>query len=294
MKDLRGRTAVVTGAASGIGRALALHAAGEGMNLAVADVDEAALEETRKQCEEAAAAQGARVVAVPTDVSKPAAVQALANEAKRAFGGIHLVFNNAGVLVPGCVWERSAEDWEWQIGVNLFGCVHGARVFVPILIEQGEPAHIVNTASVGGVLVGPFLSPYIVSKHAVVALTEALYHELSALGTGIGVSCLCPGAVATGIARSERIRPGDKGAAAPLRHAVEQTFADGLAAGIALGMSPEEVARHAFAGVREGRFWIFPDPMYREGFQARAQSILEGTDPFQPLGIDADPRGEGS
>lgn len=284
MDELQGKTAVVTGAASGIGRALALQAAREGMRVAVADVDEAGLEETRKACAEA----GAEVIAVPTDVARPEAVQALADATREAFSKIHLVFNNAGVLVPGCVWERSAEDWEWQIGVNLFGCVHGARVFVPILIEQGEPAHVVNTASVGGVLVGPFLSPYIVSKHAVAALTEALYHELSALQTQVGVSCLCPGAADTGIARSERIRPDAAGEAPPLRHAAEKLFADGLRDSLPQGMTPEEVARHAFEGVREGRFWIFPDPMYREGFQARADAILKGENPFQALGIDED------
>ncbi len=282
LTDLAGGTAVVTGAASGIGRGLAVHAAGLGMKLVVADVDEGGLEETRKQCE----ARGTAAIAVPTDVSKPAAVEALAAAARDAFGNIQLVFNNAGVLVAGCAWERSAEDWEWQIGVNLMGCVHGARVFVPILIEQGEPAWMVNTASIGGLLSGPFLSPYIVSKHAVVALSEVLYHELGAMKTGVGISCLCPGAVDTGIARSERVRPDDRGDAAPLRSEVEQRFAEGLAAGIEAGMTPEAVAEHAFAAIGEGRFWIFPDPMYRDGFQVRAQSILEGSNPFQALEID--------
>jgi NAD(P)-dependent dehydrogenase (short-subunit alcohol dehydrogenase family) len=272
MKELRGRAAVVTGAASGIGRALARRAAEEGMSVVVADVDLGGLEETRAQIE----ALGARVLAVETDVSNAAAVEALARAALSAFRRVHLVFNNAGVLVPGCVWERSAADWEWVIGVNLFGCIHGARVFVPILIEQGEPAHVVNTASVGGLLVGPFLSPYIVSKHAVVALTEALHQELTALGAPIGVSCLCPGAVATGITRSERVRPAGKGEASPLGSEPERAFAQVLAASIEQGMSPAELAGHTFAGVRESRFWIFPDPMYREPFAARVRAILAG------------------
>lgn len=283
MKDFAGRTAVVTGAASGIGRGLALRCAAEGMRVVVADVDEAGLDETRRQCE----AEGASTLVVPTDVSRAEAVEALAEAARSAFEKIHLVFNNAGVLVAGCAWERSAADWEWQIGVNLFGCVHGARVFVPILIEQGEPAWLVNTASVGGVLTGPFLSPYIVSKHAVVALSETLYHELGALKAPVGVSCLCPGAAATGITRSERVRPADKGEAAPLRQQVEQTFARALEAGIETGMRPAEVADHAFAAIREQRFWIFPDAMYREGFRVRADSILEGTNPFR--GLDVEP-----
>jgi len=188
--------------------------------------------------------------------------------------------------VAGCSWERSAADWEWQIGVNLFGCVHGLRVFVPILLEQGEPAWVVNTASVGGLLTGPFLTPYIVSKHAVVALSETLYHELGALQAPVGVSCLCPGAVATGITRSERVRPADKGAAAPLRQEVEQSFARALDAGIEVGMAPAEVAEHVFAAIRAGRFWIFPDPMYREGFELRARSILEASNPLRGVSLD--------
>lgn len=277
MKDFGGKTAVVTGAASGIGRGLALRCADEGMNVVVADVDEANLEETRKLVGE----RGAHAIAVPTDVSKAAAVEALADAARSEFGEIQLVFNNAGVLVPGCAWERSAEDWEWVLGVNVFGCIHGARVFLPILIEQGEPGHMVNTASVGGLLVGPFLSPYIVSKHAVVALTEAIHLELQAIGARVSISCLCPGAVATGITSSERVRPADKGDAAPLGSELERTFARGLVAGIESGMSPDELARHAFEGIREDRFWIFPDPMVREAFKARAHSILEGVNPVQ-------------
>ncbi len=283
MEEFRDRTAVVTGAASGIGRGLALRCADEGMSVVVADVDEAGLDETRQLCVD----RGARSIAVPTDVSRSESVEALADAARREFEKIHLVFNNAGVMVAGCAWERSAEDWEWVLGVNLFGCVHGARVFLPILIEQGEPAHMVNTASVGGLLTGPFLAPYIVSKHAVVGLSEVLYHELAARQVDVGVSCLCPGAVATGIAASERVRPADKGAASPLGSEVERTFIQGLEAGIGAGMSPDELARHAFDGIREGRFWIFPDPMYKQGFEARAQSILSGLNPLQSLKVDS-------
>lgn len=282
MDQFQGRTAVVTGAASGIGRALSLRCADEGMSVVLADVDEAGLDETRQLCVD----RGARSIAVPTDVSKLEAVQALADAARGEFEQIHLVFNNAGVMVGGCAWERSAADWEWVLGVNLFGCIHGARVFLPILIEQGEPAHMVNTASVGGLLTGPFLASYIVSKHAVVALCEVLYHELAAMQVEVGLSCLCPGSVATGITASERIRPADKGAATPLASEAERTFVQGVEKGIGDGMSPEELARHAFDGVREGRFWIFPDPMYKQGFEARAQSILSGLNPLQTISID--------
>jgi NAD(P)-dependent dehydrogenase (short-subunit alcohol dehydrogenase family) len=274
---------VVTGAASGIGRALALRAADEGMSVVAADVDEPELEETRKLVVD----RGAPVIAVRTDVSKPDAVEALAQAALGEFKKVHLVFNNAGVLLSGCAWERSAEDWEWVLGVNVFGCVHGARAFLPILLEQDEPGWMVNTASVGGLLAAPFLAPYIVSKHAVVALSEVIYHELAAKQVDVGISCLCPGAVATGITASERIRPAEKGDAAPLRSDVEQSFAEGLNAGIAAGTSADELAAHAFAGVREGRFWILQDPVYREAFEVRAQSILTGMNPHQPLGLES-------
>lgn len=279
LDSFAGKTAVVTGAASGIGRSLALRCAREGMSVAMADVDEAGLEETRRLVVET----GVSATAVPTDVSKADEVDALADAALRAFSKIHLVFNNAGVLVSGCAWERSAADWEWVLGVNLFGCIHGARTFLPILIDQREPGWMVNTASIGGLLSGPFLAPYMVSKHAVVGLTEVIYHELAAKGVDVGISCLCPGAVATGITASERIRPEAAGAAAPLGSEAEESFASGLEAGIAGGMAPDELAEHAFAGVREGRFWILPDPMYRESFEARAQSILSGLNPLQGL-----------
>lgn len=274
--EFRDKTAVVTGAASGIGRALALQCADEGMSLVVADIDEAGLAQTRQLCID----RGARAIAVATDVSKAEAVEALAIAARNEFEKIHLVFNNAGVMVGGCAWERSAAEWEWVLGVNVFGCIHGARVFLPILIEQGEPAHMVNTASVGGLLTGPFLAPYIVSKHAVVGLSEVLYHELAALQAEVGISCLCPGAVATAIAASERLRPSDKGQARPPASQAERDFAQEVEAGIEAGMSPDELARHTLAGVREGRFWIFPDPMYKPGFEARAQSILSGLNPL--------------
>jgi NAD(P)-dependent dehydrogenase (short-subunit alcohol dehydrogenase family) len=293
MKDFRGKTAVVTGAASGIGRALATQCAREGMSVAVADVDEPGLEETQKQL----VGLGADVLAVPTDVSKVAAVEALAERTCEAFGGVHLVFNNAGVLLSGCAWERSSEDWEWVLGVNLFGVIHGARVFLPIMVEQGETAHMVNTASVGGVVVGPFIGPYIVSKHAVVALTESLHYELEARGAKVKVSALCPGAVDTGITSSERVRPGYLGEASPLGTEAEKAFAEGLRAGIGAGISPSKLATHAFAGVREERFWIFPDPSYRVGLQARTQSMLDGVNPVHPSALQvpaadpADPEG---
>ena len=277
MQEFEGRVAVVTGAASGIGLATASRLASEGMRLVLADIEREALDEAVAELADG----GHEVIGVPTDVSRWDAVEALAEKAMATYGQVNVVHNNAGVVRAGRLDELTLADWEWVLGVNVFGCIHGARTFLPILIEQGEPGWMVNTASIGGVLTGPFLAPYIVSKHAVVALSEVIHHELAAKQVDVGISCLCPGAVATGIFRSERIRPDDKGEAAPLGSEPEKAFFEGMAAGIDAGMEPEELARHAFEGVREGRFWIFPDSMYREGFEARAQSILSGVNPLQ-------------
>ena len=206
MQKFEGKVAVVTGASSGIGLGLARQCAAEGMRLVVADVDETGLGKIQGELEES----GAEVFAFPTDVRRAEKVEALAHAALDAFGSVDLVFNNAGVLLSGCAWERTDDDWRWVLDVNLFGVINGVRSFMPILLDQGGPAHMVNTASVGGLMAGPFLSPYIVSKHAVVALTESIYHELAALKAQVGISVLCPGPIATGIGESERIRPADR------------------------------------------------------------------------------------
>lgn len=279
VQELGGRVAVVTGAASGIGRALALEAARRGMHVALADVDEAGLEETRRQ----AVALGARAVAQRTDVSVEAEVAALAQRVERELGGCHLLCNNAGVLVGGCAWELGVDDWRWVLGVNLWGVIHGIRSFVPRMLARGEPAHVVNTASVGGLLTGPFLSPYVVSKHAVVALSEALHYELAARGAPIRVSVLCPGAVRTGIWRSERLRPaGLARSQAPPADA--RSFLDGMGAAIDAGSEPDAIAPRVFDAVRDGRFWILPDPAFTPAIRQRMQSILDGVNPVDAGG----------
>lgn len=279
MKDFQGRVAVITGASSGLGRGLALHAASEGMCVVAADVDEAGLASLASELE----GRGQEVIVKPTDVRDPASVQALAKAALAAFGAVHLVFNNAGVMLGGVSWERTDDDWRWVLDVNLFGVINGLRAFMPILIEQGEPAHMVNTASIGGLLVGPFLAPYTVSKHAIVSLTESVHHELATLGTPVKVSALCAGAVATGIAESERIRPADRSDSHPLESRAERAFDDAIKQGVAAGMSPGEAAAIVFRGIREERFWIYTDESFVESFRARADSIANGTDPsFAP------------
>lgn len=275
MQDFEAKVAVITGAASGIGRGLARQCAAEGMRIVLADVDTSGLDEISQEL----SGGGAEVLVVSTDVRNCEAVEKLAQASLDAFGAIHLVFNNAGVMLGGYAWERSEDDWRWVMDVNFFGVVNGLRVFMPILLEQGERAHMVNTASIGGLMVGPFLSPYIVSKHAVVALTESVYYELKTLETDVRISALCPGPIATGITRSERIRPEDRSERAPLRSEAERTFDSILTEGVQAGLDPDQVGPMVFGALREDRFWIYTHPMAEESVLPRTRSIIEGSDP---------------
>ncbi|MAJ61789.1 MAG: hypothetical protein CBC48_18780 [bacterium TMED88] len=284
MKEFKDRVAVITGSASGIGRGIAQIAAGEGMRLVLADVDD----EGVGSLAEALRGAGAEVHTVHTDVREAEAVDALARQALEAFGAVHLVCNNAGVLVGGNAWERTDDDWRWVIDVNLFGVVNGLRSFVPILLNEGAPAHIVNTASLGGLMVGPYLSPYIVSKHAVVALSESVFHELAGQGADIGVSVLCPGPIATGITRSERIRPPDRSATRGLSSPAERTFSDMLNAGVEAGMAPEEVGRIVFRSIRAGEFWIHTHPLPADAIRDRAERVIEAQNPVYATEFSSD------
>jgi len=274
MKDFTGKVAVVTGAAGGIGRALALQAALEGMAVVVADVDDEQLDATAARIE----AQGATVSTMHTDVSNAAAVEALAAAAWSEYGGVHVVFNNAGVMAGGLSWERSLDDWQWVLGVNLWGVIHGLRAFVPRLIAQNVPAHVVNTASVAAFIAGPYLSPYLASKHAVLAVTEAAHHELEMLSSPVRMSLLCPGAVKTGIGRSERIRPQrlsqrgteDEGGTA---------FQAAVQSGIDAGTDPQLVARFVFDALRLDKFWILPHPEFKQLAEQRLRSLIDETNP---------------
>jgi len=274
MQEFEGRTAVVTGAASGIGAALARRCAREGMAVALADVDESGLEALRKELEEG----GTRCLAQRTDVSKGADVEALAERAFTELGGVHLLFNNAGVVVSGLSWERSEDDYRWVLGVNLWGVIHGIRAFVPRLIEQEEPAHIVNTASIAGLSAGPMLGPYTVSKHGVVGLTETLHHELAMVAPEIHVSCLCPGGVATGIMQADRNRPDELGEAAA-RNDLETVMEETLAAGIPEGMPPATLAEKVFEAIRADRFWILTHPEFTPVFEHRFHKMMAGENP---------------
>lgn len=275
MQDLEGKVAVITGAASGIGRGIARAVARARMRLVLADVDEGGIAEIASELRDG----GAEVLGVRTDVRHASELDALARATLDAYGAVHLVCNNAGVLVGGHAWEKTDDDWRWVIDVNLFGVVNGLRSFVPILIDQGEPAHIVNTASVGGFMIGPYLSPYIVSKHAVVALTESVFHELAALGAPVKISVLCPGAIDTGITDSERVRPADRAETAALRSPAEKAFDEMLRTGVSAGMPADEVGDIVLDGVRAERFWIYTHPIVAAPIRDRAESIVNGTDP---------------
>jgi NAD(P)-dependent dehydrogenase (short-subunit alcohol dehydrogenase family) len=281
MKDFAGRVAVVTGGASGIGRAMADRFAAEGMKIVLADIEQAALDRAETEIR----ASGATVTSKRTDVSRAEDVEALAKFAVDTFGAVHILCNNAGVGVGGTSWQQTVKDWEWMLGVNLWGVIHGIRTFVPIMIAQGDDCHIVNTASGAGLHVRPFLGMYAATKHAVVALSEAMYHELKLTGTKVGVSVLCPAVVNTRIGESERNRPlamTNEGAAGnPAQMAaMEQAFRTALAAGLA----PADVATAVLEAIRNERFYILTHEETKGRVRAKMEDIMGGGNPtLQPL-----------
>jgi NAD(P)-dependent dehydrogenase (short-subunit alcohol dehydrogenase family) len=279
MKRFADRVAVVTGAGSGLGRALSLRFAREGMRLVLADVNETGLAGTGALLD----AAGARWIARRTDVSVGADVEALAQAALAAFGAVHVVCNNAGVAPLGAVWENSENDWRWTLGVNLWGVIHGVRTFTPILLAQGDEGHILNTASVAGLISPPGMGMYNVSKHAVVALTETLHHDLAARGAKVRCSVLCPAFFPSGIAASERSRPEE------LASGRERTAADDereawLRQAVESGrLSAEDIAEAAFAAVRDERFYVLTHPRILPAVERRMQDILQGGEPRSPV-----------
>lgn len=264
----QGGVAVITGAASGIGTGLARKARSLDMRVVLADVQ---AEQLRAFAE---TLQGP-VLAVPTDVSNPAAVEALAERAWSAFGSVDLLFNNAGVMATGFTWEIEPERWQRSVGVNVYGILNGIRSFVPRLLKAGRPAHIVNTASVGGFLPSPLMAPYSATKFAVVGLTESLYGEMQILKAPIGVSLLAPGPVKTGIF--------DDPFGATVGPAV-QTFVEALRAMLTEhGLTPDEFADRVFAGIQENRFWLLPQPeSIDELLKRRVDNILARRNPELP------------
>lgn len=280
MKDFQGKVAVITGGASGLGRAMAERFAREGMSIVLADVEPSAL--ARAEAEMKAA--GAKVIGVRTDVSKAADVEALAEKTLAAFGGVHLLANNAGVAEGGSVWDNTVADWEWVLGVNMWGVIHGVRVFTPIMLAQGSEGHIINTASVAGLISPPGMGIYCVSKHAVVTLSECLHQDLAQKTDKLKCSVLCPAYVPTGIADSGRNRPAD------LKETRQKSAADlaldaSLKKAVQSGkQSATDVAQKVYEAVRDERFYILTHPKIKPSIQWRMEDILQDRNPTNPMG----------
>jgi NAD(P)-dependent dehydrogenase (short-subunit alcohol dehydrogenase family) len=283
MQSFAEKTAVITGAGSGLGREFALLGAKLGMRLVLADVQQEAL----KQTEASAMALGADVLSQVCDVRHGDEVESLAQRAVQRFGSIHLVFNNAGVGAGGLIWESTQHDWEWVLGVNVWGVIHGVRVFTPIMLasEKADPTfqgHIVNTASMAGLLTPPAMGVYNVSKHAVVALTETLYHDLTLIESGLGVSVLCPYFVPTGISQSESVRPADAKPAEPATRSQQLSQAMLEKAVTAGKVSAAEVAQMTFDAIRARQFYIYSHPQALGNVDRRMQDILHARNPSDP------------
>ncbi|MCB1022361.1 MAG: SDR family NAD(P)-dependent oxidoreductase [Acidobacteria bacterium] len=286
MKDLKGKTAVVTGAAAGIGRAMALAFARKGMKLVLADLDADGLLSVAEEVN----SLGARALSVPTDVTKPESVAKLADAAFAEMGAVHLLCNNAGVLgriLPS--WQQPLENWRWVFDVNVQGVVNGIHTFLPRMLEQDSEGYVLNTGSVAGLITGPFFAPYNASKHAVVALSECLHHELRALHTKIEVGVLCPGWVNTGLAEIEQKLPEELRSVNKQQEAAEQVAAreKSVRDMVAASISPDEIAALVVEAVEQGRFYIFPHPERKADIESRMRDILAEREPaFPPRKLD--------
>jgi NAD(P)-dependent dehydrogenase (short-subunit alcohol dehydrogenase family) len=283
MKQFQHRVAVITGAASGFGREFAQLGARLGMRLVLADVQQDALDKVAAELME----QGAQVLAMRCDVRQAEQVQALADATMARFGAVHLLFNNAGVAAGGLVWENSAADWDWVLGVNLFGVIHGVRIFTPLMLacarrDADYEGHIVNTASIAGLQNAPTMGIYNVSKHAVVSLTETLYQDLRLIDAPISASVLCPFFVPTGIHQSERNRPAEmQNAAAPTtsQRAAQKFSEKAVESG---KVSAAQIAELSFDAVRENRFYIYSEADSLINARKRMEDILQQRNPGDP------------
>ena len=281
--DFKGKTAVLTGAASGFGLECARIGARLGMNLVLVDVQQDALDAASNEL----LAAGAQVLARKVDVSSAGQMEALGRDVFERFGAPHFVFNNAGVGSGGLIWENSVKDWEWVLGVNVMGVVHGVRVFTPMMLDAAkkDPAwqgHIVNTASMAGLLNPPNMGVYNVSKHAVVSLSETLYQDLSLVTDQIGASVLCPFFVATGIHQSHRNRPAELDAEKPTRSQMIQQAMTGKA--VESGkISAADVAQLVFDAISNNQFYIYSHPKAIKSVQTRLEDILQARNPTDPF-----------
>jgi NAD(P)-dependent dehydrogenase (short-subunit alcohol dehydrogenase family) len=285
MKNFKGRTAVITGAASGFGLEASRIAAGLGMNVVMADVQQDALESAAAEVR----SLGASVLPYRLDISKGTEVEGLGAAAFKRFGTPHMVFNNAGVASGGLIWEHTPKDWDWIIGVNVMGVAHGVRVFAPMMLDEAKrdpqyEGHIVNTASMAGLVNMPNMGAYNVSKHAVVSISETLYQDLCLVTDQVRASVLCPYFVATGIHASHRHRPSalqDK----DTRPTKSQMVAKALGEkAVGSGkVSAAQVARFVFDAVRESRFYIYSHPNALGTVQTRLEDVMQGRNPSDPF-----------
>jgi NAD(P)-dependent dehydrogenase (short-subunit alcohol dehydrogenase family) len=280
MKDFRGKTAVITGGASGIGRAMGELFLAKGMQVVLADIEQKVLDTTVANLR----ASGGRCIGVVTDVSSAEAMQQLADAALAEFGAIHIACNNAGVFAGGLLWEQSLADFQWQLDVNVWGLIHGIRTFVPIMARQDSDCHIVNTASMAAVTAMPYSGIYHMTKHAVLGLSESLYHELAFHVPNVKVSVLCPEAINTGIAASERNRPSAYSRAGDIVESDARTLVtQALADSVAVGLGPDVMAQRVFDAIVNERFYILSEDAWREAAHVRLDDIRLGRNPtFAP------------
>ena len=281
--NFKGKTAVLTGAGSGFGLECARIGARLGMHLVLVDVQQDALDKAEAEL----TAQGAQVLARKVDVANAKAMELLAADVQQRFGAPHLVFNNAGVGAGGLVWENSVADWEWVLGVNLWGVVHGVRLFTPMMLAaaKADPAyqgHIVNTASMAGLLTPPNMGIYNVTKHAVVSLTETLYQDLQLVSDQVSASVLCPYFVPTGISQSHRNRPETLSAEKPTASQLIGQAQSDKAVGSGK-VSAAEVAQKVFDAVAQGQFYIYSHPQALGNVQSRMEAIVQGLNPPDPF-----------
>lgn len=283
MKDWKGRTAVITGAASGFGLEASRIAARRGMNVVMADVQADALDVAAREIE----GLGAAVLRWKLDVSKSAEVEAMAAATQQRFGAPHFVFNNAGVGAGGLIWEHTLKDWEWVVGVNLMGVAHGVRVFTPMMLaaaeaDPGYEGHIVNTASMAGMLNAPNMGVYNVTKHAVVAMSETLYQDLALVSTQVHAHVLCPYFVPTGIHKSERNRPADMAATKPTK---SQLIAAAMSEkAVTSGkVTAAQVAQFVYDAMDEHRFYVFSHPKSLAPVQTRLEDVMQLRNPTDPF-----------
>jgi NAD(P)-dependent dehydrogenase (short-subunit alcohol dehydrogenase family) len=282
ISDFKGKTAVITGAGSGFGLACARIGASLGMQLVLIDVQQDALDAASAELQTA----GAQTLAFRLDVSDAAQMEAMAESVKAQWGAPHLVFNNAGVGSGGLIWENTVKDWEWVLGVNVMGVVHGVRLFTPMMLEAAAQdaawqGHIVNTASMAGLLNPPNMGVYNVSKHAVVALSETLYQDLSLVTGQIGASVLCPYFVDTGISQSFRNRPAGMDGSPTRSQKVQHAM---ISKAVASGkVSAAEVAQLVFDAVARNQFYIYSHPKAIGAVQTRLEDVLQARNPTDPF-----------